>query len=283
MNRNRVQTNGYAATQALSNNEILLRAPSVFAEEKHDSRSDRYSYLPSSEILVALRSEGFEPYFAQQSKSRIEGKSEFTKHMIRFRHLSQLGRKAVVNDTVNEIVMVNSHDGTSKLEISAGLYRYVCCNGLLVSDTQIQAVQFAHTNTSLDDVIEGSYKVLNELDSVESAIESMKSTRLELMESRALAAQALSLKFDMSEDFRPSTVDMLQRRRQEDVDPTLWNTFNTLQENLIRGGVPKTVNPPENGRAGTTRETKNITDTVKLNKGLWDIAAAMDFTKKGLI
>ena len=58
-------------------------APSIFAEHKHASRSERYSYIPTAEVLRGLRKEGFEPFMVAQSKSRIEGKTEFTKHMIR--------------------------------------------------------------------------------------------------------------------------------------------------------------------------------------------------------
>jgi hypothetical protein len=36
--------------------------------------------------LRGLRKEGFEPYMVAQGASRIEGKAEFTKLMIRMRH-----------------------------------------------------------------------------------------------------------------------------------------------------------------------------------------------------
>ncbi len=34
--------------------------------------------------------EGFEPFFAQQYKTRVEGKEAFTKHMVRVRHASRV-------------------------------------------------------------------------------------------------------------------------------------------------------------------------------------------------
>ena len=65
---------------------MRLAAPSIFAAGKHASRSERYTYIPTIEVLRGLRKEGFEPFMVAQSASRIEGKTEFTKHMIRMRH-----------------------------------------------------------------------------------------------------------------------------------------------------------------------------------------------------
>ena len=42
---------------ALSNEQIASVAPSIFAEKAHDSRSDRYLYIPTIKVLDALRAE----------------------------------------------------------------------------------------------------------------------------------------------------------------------------------------------------------------------------------
>ena len=70
----------------LAEDQMRQAAPSIFAEGKHASRSERYTYIPTIEVLRGLRKEGFEPFMVAQSKSRIEGKTDFTKHMIRMRH-----------------------------------------------------------------------------------------------------------------------------------------------------------------------------------------------------
>ena len=70
----------------LSEDQMRAAAPSVFAEGKHASRSERYTYIPTIEVLRGLRKEGFEPFMVAQGASRIEGKAEFTKHMVRMRH-----------------------------------------------------------------------------------------------------------------------------------------------------------------------------------------------------
>ena len=66
--------------------QMRIAAPSIFAAASTPSRSERYTYIPTIEVLRGLKKEGFEPFMVAQSKSRIDGKTEFTKHMIRMRH-----------------------------------------------------------------------------------------------------------------------------------------------------------------------------------------------------
>ena len=43
-------------------NELLYRAaPSIFAGKKHDSRPEKYTYIPTIQVVDGLRSEGFFP------------------------------------------------------------------------------------------------------------------------------------------------------------------------------------------------------------------------------
>jgi hypothetical protein len=63
----------------LREEQMRLAAPSIFAPAKHASRSQRYTYIPTIEVLRGLKKEGFEPFMVAQGRSRIEGRSEFTK------------------------------------------------------------------------------------------------------------------------------------------------------------------------------------------------------------
>jgi hypothetical protein len=127
----------------LSMNELRRRAPSAFAVTAHESRSSRYTYVPTVAVIEGMLKAGFQPFNATQSRSRIEGKSEFTKHMIRFRS-QDTSAALVVGDTVPEIVLINSHDGTSAYQLSAGFYRLVCSNGLMVSAGMQDEVKVKH-------------------------------------------------------------------------------------------------------------------------------------------
>ena len=73
----------------LSDEQIRAVVPSIFAEDRHVSRSQRYSYIPTSAVLSKLRAEGFQPFMACQTRVRHDDRREFTKHMLRLRHESQ--------------------------------------------------------------------------------------------------------------------------------------------------------------------------------------------------
>ena len=50
------------ADHPLSDEQIRTVAPSIFAEDKHESRSDRYRYIATGAVLSELRKEGFQPF-----------------------------------------------------------------------------------------------------------------------------------------------------------------------------------------------------------------------------
>lgn len=46
----------------LTHEELMRHVPSVFSEDKHESRSDRYTYIPTITLLDNLQREGFRPF-----------------------------------------------------------------------------------------------------------------------------------------------------------------------------------------------------------------------------
>ncbi len=75
---------------ALTNDEMARHVPSIFTCDKHDSRSSRYTYIPTITIFEKLREEGFEPFFACQTRVNKSDRREFTKHMLRLRRRDQI-------------------------------------------------------------------------------------------------------------------------------------------------------------------------------------------------
>jgi len=56
--------------EPLDNEALYRHVPSIFASEAHDSRSERYVYVPTIDIVEGLRREGWFPFFAVQSVPR---------------------------------------------------------------------------------------------------------------------------------------------------------------------------------------------------------------------
>lgn len=147
--------------EPLSDDQLRRVAPSIFAESAHESRSTRYAYIPTSDVLQGLRREGFEVFSATQARTRTEDKREHTKHLLRLRHVSHTARG--VGESTPEIVLLNSHDGSSSYQMMGGMFRLVCSNGLIVPDGICQTVKVQHSGQVRDRVIEGAFEVLDGL------------------------------------------------------------------------------------------------------------------------
>ena len=251
----------------LSDDQIRAVAPSIFAQAPHGSRSERYSYIPTATVLQELRGEGFQPFMVCQTRVRQEGRRDFTKHMIRLRHASQInGREA------NEIILLNSHDGTSSYQMLAGMFRFVCQNGLVCGDT-VADVRVPHKGDVAGQVIEGAYEVLNGFGQAQQSRESMQSITLDAGESEVFARAALTLKYDDSGKALPITeTQILRPRRFDDNCADLWSVFNRIQENLVKGGL---AGRAANGRQQRTRPVQGIDQNVRLNRALWLLAEGL--------
>ena len=274
-----IRSNGRPGTEPLSNDQIMRLAPSAFAVEKHESRSDRYAYIPTSEVIDGLRGNGFVPMFAKQGNSRVPGKADFTKHLIRFRHEGQTAGMLKVGDTFPEVILVNSHDGTSAYKIMAGLFRLVCLNGMVVSDREFANVSIPHKGDVTNLVIEGSYTVLNESRKALEAADAWAGITLSRPEQMAMAEAAHTVRFGGSEGGTETPIEpeqLLRVRRYADTGNDLWRTANTIQENVIRGGLTawgRDAN--DRPRRTTTREVRGIDADVKINKALWMLSERM--------
>lgn len=266
-------------TQVLTNEQLMAIAPSIYATGRHESRSERYTYIPTSEIVDGLRDNGFEPTYAKQGNTRVEGKAEFTKHLVRFRHQSSVAKEKRVGQVYPEVVLVNSHDGTSQYVLNAGLWRLVCLNGMMVSDKQFAGLKVPHKGNIVDRVIEGSFEVINELRIALDVAEHWAGVTLSQDLQLALAAAVHTVRFADDEGNVETPIEprqLLRARRQEDHPTDLWTVTNRIQENAIRGGL-SAMGTNANGaqRMVTTREVKGIDGDVKLNKAIWQLSQQM--------
>ncbi len=251
----------------LPDDQIRSVAPSIFADAPHESRSQRYAYIPTATVLTELRKEGFQPFMVTQTRVRDEDRRDFTKHMVRLRHATQINAAEA-----NEIILLNSHDGTSSYQLLAGMFRFVCKNGLVCGDT-VADVRVPHKGDVAGQVIEGAYEVLHGFDRALASRESMQAVTLDDGESEVFARAALALKYDDPDKPAPITeTQVLMPRRVDDRRPDLWSVFNRTQENLIKGGLNGRA---ANGRRQSTRAVQGIDQNLRLNRALWLLADGM--------
>ena len=88
----------------------------------------------------------------------------------------------------NEIILINSHDGASSYQMLAGVFRFVCCNGL-VCGTVVERHPHPAQGRVQHEVIEGAFRVLDDFEAVDASVEAMKALTLQPEEQRAFATR----------------------------------------------------------------------------------------------
>lgn len=257
-----------------SNSELSLDAlrtfaPSVFADRPYAEMSSKYTFIPTIDVVKQLQAEGFRPFKAMEARTRIEEKAGFTKHMIRFRHVSHMqAQNMELGGLIPEIVLTNSHDGASAFKVDSGIFRLVCTNGLMVGDT-FGSYKARHSG-KIGDIIEAAFEVIDESPRAIEAARQFAELRLTAGQQEAFGAAAIALRWEDQAPVTPAQI--VAPRRSADGEKNLWNTLNVAQERLIRGGTPG-VNAA--GRRARTREVSGIDENRRINKALWILAERM--------
>ena len=243
--------------------------PAMGATQAHGSRSDRYGFVPTSQLISGLQEHGWALSTANQVHSRTADKRSSAKHLLRFR------RPDALADTP-ELIMINSHDGSSQYQLRVGYFRFACANGLIVGEDIFPGLHVRHDQHAMENVIEGTYRVLEDFPALVDRVGGLKAIQLSDTERWAFARRALPLRFDLLDEKTgayPVIADqLLVPRRREDVGTDLWSTFNVIQENLIRGKLRGRLT---NGQRRSTRPIRGIDQNVKINQALWSLAEEM--------
>ena len=229
---------------------------------KAHNLSDRYNYIDTNTVVENLVSNGY--YMTQAISTKPRSKDPRTvKHFVRMRH----NYDASVNtkDVFPEIVIVNSHDGTSSLRLLSGLFRMVCSNGLVTGSID-NSISITHRNDRwLEASAEAAYITICRARESARRTELFKAKMLHSLDQYSFADRVSREIYDG----QISAQALLQTRRPEDEEKNLWNTFNKVQENIMRGGL-STVDA--NNKIRRTRAVRGANSNIAINTKLWDIA-----------
>lgn len=264
---------------ALSLEQIRTQVPSVFAESKSQAEglSDRYAFISTAQVLNLLGQEGFLPVSAREARVVNADKRGFTKHEVRLRQASDLGRQFAVGAVFPEVILTNSHDGSSAYRFEGGLYRLVCSNGMCLPEAGVNRVSVRHSGNISDNVIDGCISVVEEAQGFAEKALSWQGVQLGKDEQHAFAKAALALRWDADEAGNvqaPIAADrLLQVRRYDDRGDDLFRVFNRIQENLTKGGQKGWASTGKR-RVGV-REVTGIDQSIKLNRALSSLAQEM--------
>ena len=243
-------------------------APSVFATEPANKVSSRYGFVPTVDVVEELGNRGLVPVFAGQTLSRDQDNRPFAKHLLRFRPQYA---PTIVGQSLPEVVLMNSHDGSSGFKLWLGLFRMVCCNGMIISDGVMGQVSVSHRSNAAQIVGDQSIGFMGQIDHIEDRVRRFMDRVLSPIEQSSLAEEAAQLRWGADRPAGLNHTDLLIGRRFEDAGDTLWAVLNRIQENIVKGGV--NLNRPR--RQSSTRVLRSVGDDARINARLWEAADAL--------
>lgn len=255
----------------LTKDEIQSRTPSAFATEPHPFMSDRYSFVPTEQLIDQMHESGWGVVDAKQPRT-YSGKrgASHKKHMLEF---ESYDRSILLDDprTGEKVhpraLITNSSDGTSRLSMAAGLFAMVCSNGLVVQTVDLGAFSTKHIGLSIENVQDALLNLTDSLPRIANSMQQMSETVLDESQQLILADQAREARWG-----KDSSIDsrlLLSASRTADIGNDLWRVFNRVQENTIRGGFKgKDQKMP-------ARPLTNLDALNRVNLSLWNSAEAM--------
>ena len=290
--------------QGLNDSEIALLCPVALkstmtkAEISKLGLSKHYSFVPTMKVVNDLRALGYECVDATQVKARKKSTNGYQKHLLTFEHpdykVDQVKEVELADGTTEtqvlpaeeypQLLLTNSHDGGNAFTLSAGIFRLICSNGLVIKTEDYGSARLVHKGYSFESVRELVNEFNVTIDEVLSKVTAMKKVQLTKDQQIEFAKQAALLRFtakSYNEDNIADVVDLdglLDAERPEDKGNGLYEVFNRVQESLVKGKYLYASSGSVN-KSGTKtrkgREIKNFKQSIDVNKKLSELAFAL--------
>ena len=270
--------------QALNDSEIALLCPVALKNTMTNSEieklglSKHYSFVPTMRVVNDLRNLGYEVTDAVQVKARKKSTNGYQKHMITLEHPKY---KVEGSEEYPQILLTNSHDGGNAFSLSAGIFRLVCSNGLVIKTEDYGTARLVHKGYSFEAVQKLVKEFEETMGEVLTKITAMKKVELTKAQQIEFAKKAALLRFtakSYNEDNIADVVDiddLLNVERKEDAGNGLYEVFNRVQESIVQGKYLYASSGKVKDADTKTRKArpiKNFKQSISVNKKLSELA-----------
>jgi hypothetical protein len=208
---------------------------------------------------------------AKEVKARKEGTKGFQKHLVVFRNPDVVINGADGDTVFPQILLTNSNDGKNAFTFTAGLFRMVCENGLVISTEQFNDVKMRHMGYTFEELQVQIREMVEQLPLTVESMNKMKQIQLSEEQAQALAKKALTTRFteEQVENIQIDLDQLLEPTRDEDKGTDLWTIFNVIQEKILSGDF----NYISGVKQRKARKVKNFKQDMEINQKLFAMAA----------
>ena len=259
------------SSKFLNKKELSEIAPSIFTMKPSNTVSDKYTHIPTERVIDDMELMGWKPVDAKEVKARTEDTRGVQKHLVIFRN-----DDVVINgedgDTVYpQILITNSHDGKNAFQFTAGLFRMICENGLVIATDEFEDLKMRHMGYTFEDLQLLIRGMVEKLPLTVEAMNKMKNVELEEEQMFNLAKSFLNIRVEGTKNtFDDQAIeDVLESQRKKDEGNMLWEVFNRVQENIIEGNFEYKT---PSGKKRQARVIKNFKQDQDVNKKMFSKA-----------
>ena len=282
-------------SQELSKNELREMAPSIFSTKPSPEVSSKYSHIPTYKLIDDMKLLGWKAIDAKEVRARQKNTVGFQKHLVVFRNddivINQMpndiresitsptgyrrkngtfAKKNPIDTVFPQILLTNSHDGKNAFTFTAGLFRMICENGLVISTNEFEKVAIRHMGYDFEELQKQITEMVEKLPLTVESMNKMIDTKMEQKAIVDFAKDMLAVRFP-EEELKRITIDMdefITPVRPEDKGKDLWSVFNVIQEKIIEGDFEYTVG----SKHRKARQIKNFKQDMDLNSKMFDVA-----------
>ena len=259
----------------LTKDQIRNSSPLVFADAPTNPNvSKKYLFVNTETIIDDLEKLGWLPVQAAERKSRKEGGTIFSKHMVAFQNPNIKITSEDGDDAYPRILLTNSHDGMQAFKFSVGIFRLVCSNGLVVADEQFSDFKIKHKGYTFTELRNVVRQAVEDLPNRVQVMNDMKNRILTQDEKRKMALDAMLIRAGVKElQYDEETItDILDPKRDADKGDDLWRVFNVIQEKITQGDFHAALT---GAKVRKVRKIKSFEKDMKVNKELFKLATAL--------
>lgn len=206
-------------------------------------------YIPTLDVVTKLQDEGWRlsGVAEQRGKNR-----KISSNYVQMQHPDfAIQNKQGKDEAFTSITLSNSCSGAQPLQMSLGMFRQVCTNGLVAYDQHAESQNIKHIEINYRDLDRFVTTMNSKAKKLLIEVNEMKHRGLSIEDMRKLAREAARLRYrDLS---TINIDDLLTVNRIEDESNDLWTVFNRIQENL-------------------THDVSNMNQDIKLNQRLFTLA-----------
>jgi len=253
-------------SQKLNESQIRQIAPSVYTENAAHGTSEKYTHIPTHRVVNDMELLGWDVIDAKEIKARRN--IGFQKHLLVFRNPEIVINGADGDTVYPQILLTNSHDGKNAFTFTAGLFRMICENGLVISTQEFENVKIRHMGYDFNELQNTINTMVEKLPLTVESMNKFKQTQLDQEQVLDFAKRALEVRFGDIENMDFDLDELITPTRIEDKGDDLWSVFNVVQEKLVHG----MFNYKYGTKVRKARKIKNFRQDMDLNSKLYNLA-----------